>query len=966
MKTRKPRHRQRKRTARIADKTTRRHQWTRLGFEPLEDRRLLALTGIEIAKLLASDGEDNDRFGISVAVSGDTALIGARGDNNRSGSAYVFTRSGGTWSEQAKLTASDAAADDAFGGSVAISGDTVVVGADGDDDAGSNSGSAYVFIRSGTDWSEQAKLTASDAAAFDFFGRSVAISGDTALIGAHFDDSARGSAYVFTRSGATWTQQTKLTAPGAEYGDEFGHSVAVSGDTALIGAAGDDDAGYNSGSAYVFTRTGTTWSQQAKLTAADAAVRDLFGESVALSGDTALVGARNDDDAGNYSGSAYVFTRTGTTWSQQAKLTALDGAAFDFFGRSVAISGDTALIGAHFDDDAGNYSGSAYVFARSGTTWSQQAKLTALDGAADDRFGGTVALSGDTALIGAQEYFDEDNYGPGKAYIFDLALTSTAMIIDDSDAGFSAPTFTAFGTGYTTNPPQGYQGNVHYHLASAVPKTATWTFDNLAPGDYQVAVTWTPHFNRANNSPFSLVGTTSVGTVHINQRLAPSSFAGAFEDDGVYWVPLNLGGNDGDFTVTGSTLTVKLGTSTTGAVLADAVRIEQTAPPAPEIEVLDSDSNVLTSGSGAIVLPTVSVGTAVVEPITIQNRGSATLNLGTIKIDSGDTEFTVDTTGTNFTLAAGQSTTFNVLLDTSNANTYNATVSIASDDGDENPFTFTVEGTVDPVPPGSTAMIIDDSDAGFSAPTFTGFGTGYTTNPPQGYQGNVHYHLASAVPKTATWRFDNLTPGTYQVAVTWTEHTNRANNSPFTVDGTTNDGTVHINQRLAPSTFAGAFEDNGVYWVLLNLGGNGGTFTVNGATLTVKLSTSTTGAVLADAVRIELVGSMPNGPASFDAQYSGASFLSGSTIDVAAFQAVLTPTSVTPTASRARSGERLPSTPAPNPTIGNAALSLPRFLDDDELLSIIVDRGTSQRDEESADQLFAALDDQFELEINLQ
>ncbi|MBK8430868.1 MAG: hypothetical protein IPL28_06050 [Chloroflexi bacterium] len=237
--------------------------------------------------------------------------------------------------EQAKLTASDAAANDNFGVSVAVSGDTAVIGAYQDDDGGSNSGSAYVFTRSGEVWSEQAKLTASDAAANDFFGISVAVSGDTAVIGAYQDDnvgSNSGSAYVFTRSGEVWSEQAKLTASDPAMNDWFGYSVAISGDTAIIGAYLDDDGGSNSGSAYVFTRTAGVWSQQAKLTASDPAMDDWFGYSVAISGDTAVIGAYQDDDGGSDSGSAYAFTRMGVVWSQQAKLTASDPAANDWFG----------------------------------------------------------------------------------------------------------------------------------------------------------------------------------------------------------------------------------------------------------------------------------------------------------------------------------------------------------------------------------------------------------------------------------------------------------------------------------------------------------------------------------------------------------------------------------------------------------------------------------------------------------
>ncbi|WP_095987402.1 DUF7507 domain-containing protein [Cystobacter fuscus] len=373
----------------------------------------------EQAKLTASDAAAFDNFGWSVALSGDTAVVGAPDDDTGAGSAYVFVRSGTAWSQQAKLTASDAAALDSFGTSVALSGDTAVVGAYGDDTAaGEDAGSAYVFVRSGTTWSQQAKLTASDAVAFDRFGSSVALSGDTAVVGARGDDTAAGSetgsAYVFVRSGTAWSQQAKLTASDAAAGDLFGWSVALSGDTAVVGAP-DDDTG--AGSAYVFVRSGTAWSEQAKLTASDAAALDSFGTSVALSGDTAVVGAPNDDTAaGSETGSAYVFVRSGTAWSQQAHLTASDAAAGDFFGWSVAISGDIAVVGAYADDTAaGQQAGSAYVFVRSGTAWSQQAKLTASDAAAFDSFGVSVAISGGTVVVGALG-------DAGSAYVYVLPL----------------------------------------------------------------------------------------------------------------------------------------------------------------------------------------------------------------------------------------------------------------------------------------------------------------------------------------------------------------------------------------------------------------------------------------------------------------------------------------------------------------------------------------------------------------
>jgi hypothetical protein len=306
-------------------------------------------------------------------------------------------------SQQAKLTASDAQAGDSFGTAIAISGATAVVGAPGDDDAGLNSGAAYVFVRTGTVWSQQAKLTASDEAAFDSFAWAVAISGETIAVGAPGDDDAggsSGSAYVFARTGTVWSQQQKLTASDAAGGDVFGYAVAISGETIVAGSSGDDDGGASSGAAYVFARTGTVWGQQQKLTASDAAGGDEFGAAVGISGETIVVGARLDDDAGGDSGAAYVFARAGTVWTQQAKLTASDAAAGDQFGRSVGISGETVVVGAQWDDDAGAISGSAYVFVRAGTLWSQQQKLTASDAAIGDQFGWSVGISGETIVVG--------------------------------------------------------------------------------------------------------------------------------------------------------------------------------------------------------------------------------------------------------------------------------------------------------------------------------------------------------------------------------------------------------------------------------------------------------------------------------------------------------------------------------------------------------------------------------------
>ena len=248
--------------------------------------------------------------------------------------------------ESAKLVAGDGAFGDNFGRSVGVDGDTVIVGSIYDDPP-ADAGSAYVFVYENDMWVEQAKLQPADLALDDQFGVAVAISGDTAVVGALFDDdggSASGSAYVFVRNNDVWTEQAKLTASDAAPQVEFGRSVAVDADTAIVGAAEEDTGGSNSGAVYIFVRDNNdNWSEEAKLKASDAAFNDEFGWSVSLQGDQAIVGARLDDDNGGNSGAAYVFVRSGNTWMEQAKLTPADGGANDEFGRSVAIDINTAL-----------------------------------------------------------------------------------------------------------------------------------------------------------------------------------------------------------------------------------------------------------------------------------------------------------------------------------------------------------------------------------------------------------------------------------------------------------------------------------------------------------------------------------------------------------------------------------------------------------------------------------------------
>ncbi len=381
----------------------------------------------QLQKLTAPDGGPNNLFGNSVAISGDTAIVGAFAhggplpDEAGDGAAYIFVNAGGVWSLQQKLLPPGGPFLKGFGASVAIDGDTLVVGAPGVD----LTGAAYVFVRAAGVWSQQQKLTASDAASGDAFGTSLAISGDTVIVTARFDhvgaNLSQGSAYVFVRSGGLWSEQQKLTASDGGMSDFFGNSAAISGNTIVIGAQFANVVGKaDQGSAYVFVRAAGVWSEQQKLTASDGAEFDHFGESVAINDDTIVVGASGDDaGAGAFQGSAYVFARTSGVWSEQQKLTSSDAGGGDGFGSSAAISGETIVVSAPRKQIGGNpFQGAAYVFVKAGGVWSEQQKLIASDGKKADGFGTSVAIDGETIVAGAP--FDPvgGNDDQGSAYIF--------------------------------------------------------------------------------------------------------------------------------------------------------------------------------------------------------------------------------------------------------------------------------------------------------------------------------------------------------------------------------------------------------------------------------------------------------------------------------------------------------------------------------------------------------------------
>ncbi|MBK9306700.1 MAG: cadherin-like beta sandwich domain-containing protein [Nitrospira sp.] len=417
-------------------------------------------TTITVNGTLVTSGNASGAIALPSGNTAITVTLTANGVSN------TYTITAHRLAQQAYVKASNQGTGDELGFSVALDGDTLVVGARREAGNGtgvnpahnnlaSNAGAAYVFARNGTTWAQQAYLKASNTGADDWFGYSVAISGDTIAVGAMNEDGSAtgvngadndgtadsGAVYIFTRSGTTWSHQAYVKASNAGNTDQFGRTVALSGDTLAVGAAGEDsnltgvtagspnegatgNGSSDSGAVYVFTRSGTTWSQQAYVKASNTGAGDNFGYSVAIDGETLGVGARGEEsnavgingnqanDSMSFAGAVYVFTRSGTTWTQQAYVKASNTGTGDRFGSSIALSGDTLAVGAPTEDgngtganppDSGTIvdSGAAYVFTRSGTTWSQQAYIKTSNTGGLDQFGWKVALDGDTLIVSA-------------------------------------------------------------------------------------------------------------------------------------------------------------------------------------------------------------------------------------------------------------------------------------------------------------------------------------------------------------------------------------------------------------------------------------------------------------------------------------------------------------------------------------------------------------------------------------
>ena len=362
--------------------------------------------------LEARTTEAVDLYGNAVAIDEDYAIVGAVG-RDVLGAAYLFKRTGTGWHQQATLTPRDPFAARFFGSAVAIEGDFAVVGASKEDPGGV----VYVYHCSQAGWTEQARLTSNNVALSDQFGASVASQGAYVVVGAPMKNAARGMVYVFMRRGSTWVEEARLEAPDAVEGSRFGTSVAISGGRIIVGAPGRDaDEVQGAGAAYLFEGEGNRWRLQAQLTVGDAAPGDHFGSSVALDGDRALIGAYlANHSAGDDAGAAYVYERFGTKWYQQARLASPKAAAQDLFGWSVALAGDVAVVGAYLADYAGYEDrGGAYIFQRDGTAWYPVTLLTTAEAVPRAWFSFHVAVSGTHVIVGAP--FERT----GRAYIYPL------------------------------------------------------------------------------------------------------------------------------------------------------------------------------------------------------------------------------------------------------------------------------------------------------------------------------------------------------------------------------------------------------------------------------------------------------------------------------------------------------------------------------------------------------------------
>lgn len=379
------------------------------------------------------------------------------------------------WRAEQKIVPADGKEQDFFGGALAIAGDTLLVGAERRDDGAKNAGAAYVFVRRGQQWVEEQKMLAADGKADDDFGSAVALGRGFAVIGAsHHGARAEhaGAAYVFAKAGEGWKQEQKLLASDGRGGDFFGQAVAVSGSTVLVGASGQDGLGKNSGAVYVFDRRGNQTVETQKLLASDGRERDTFGRALALSGDTALVGANAHWLDDKETGAAYVFVRRGERWVEEARLSASDKRNGDMFGVEVALDGDTALVSARGREVPGRSNGSVFVFLREQGKWVEQQQLVPKQPTPDESLGWRLAIAGNVALVSS---IDRESKGAvrvfvrrGQSFVEEQKLLAS----DGAPYDFFGQSLARFDVGLVIG--------AHNHAASAPMSGAAYSFV-LAP-----------------------------------------------------------------------------------------------------------------------------------------------------------------------------------------------------------------------------------------------------------------------------------------------------------------------------------------------------------------------------------------------------------------------------------------------------------------------------------------------------